>query len=102
MANLTLPKLAKLIREVDQHPRLRDLANRKHQIFMPTIGHELYTKLFVVFVGCNELLLNNYDTVNYSAVEALRAKYGIDVQIMGKRRVRASLVLSRGRFTFTY
>ncbi len=101
MANLTLPKLAKLIREVDQHPRLRDLTNRKHQIFMPVLGHELYTKIFVMFVGCNDLLLDNYDTVNLSAIEALRAKYGIEVQVIGKHRVRAALQLSKGRFTFT-
>lgn len=101
MASLTLPKLAKLIKDVEQHPRLKDLTNKKHQIFMPTLGHELYTKVFVIFVGCNDLLLNQYTTANYSAIETLKNKYGIDVQVIGKHRVKASLMLSKGRFTFT-
>lgn len=101
MPKLTLPKLASLIKDVDQHPRLKDLLVKKHSIMLPTLGHELYTQMFVIFVGCNELLLNNYDTANLSAIEALRAKYGIEVQVIGKHRVRAALQLSKGRFTFT-
>ena len=101
MANLTLPKLAKLIKEVDQHPRLKDLANRKHQIFMPTLGHELYTKVFVIFVGCNDLLLNNYNTANYNTIETLKNKYGIDIQVIGKHHPKVSLIFSKGKFTFT-
>ena len=101
MASLTLPKLAKLIKQIEQHPRLRDITTKKHQILLPTLGHELYTQMFVLFVGCNDLLLNNYTTANLSAVETLRAKYGIDVHVSGKHRVKGTVVLSKGRFTFT-
>ena len=43
----------------------------------------------------------DYTTANYNAIETLKNKYGIDVQVIGKHRVKASLMLSRGRFTFT-
>lgn len=102
MANLTIHKLAKLIQSLDQHPRLKDLVIKKRQlVMMPEINHELYTKLFVIFVGCNDLLLEHYTRANWSNIQLLKSKYGIDVHVIGKNNVRASLMLSKGRFTFT-
>ncbi len=101
MAQLTIHKLGRLIQALDKHPRLKDLVVHRHTVMLPEINHELYTRLFVVFVGCNELLLNQYNTANYNAIQTLKDKYGIDVQVIGKHRVKASLMLSKGRFTFT-
>lgn len=98
---MTLKQLAKHIQLINQHPRLKDLVAHRNTVMLPEINHELYTRLFVIFVGCNELLLNQYNTANYNAIQTLKDKYGIDVQVVGKHCVRASLMLSKGRFTFT-